>query len=81
MDDLVGAVRFVPGLKISISGNIGKKKKKSQDVTTCTCNEILVCCRPSRELVSSSCQFFFNEHLLFYQVKNEPYRQTKFWQT
>lgn len=28
MDDLVGAIRFVPGLKILISGNIGKKKKK-----------------------------------------------------
>ena len=52
-----------------------RQKKKSQDFTTWTCNEISVCCRPSRELVSSSCQFFLNEHLLFYQVKNEPYRQ------
>ena len=30
MDDLVGAIRFVPGLKILISGNIGKKKKKKK---------------------------------------------------
>ena len=27
MGDLVGAVRFVPGLKILIGGHIGKKKK------------------------------------------------------
>ena len=81
MDDLVGAIRFVPGLKILISGNIGKKKKKSQDVTTCTCNEILVVVDHHESLSPAAANFFFNEHLLFYQVKNKPYRQTKFWQT
>lgn len=34
MSDLVGAVRFVPGLKILIGGHIGEKKKKQTTHTT-----------------------------------------------